>query len=95
MRRGSRRPVFLNLGLYLTPVGGPFELKVRRSSYRTPITVEQVVHSPTGDVSRPLPADILEEWEGLRDFLKVEVTNAARTSGGPPVRRRLSQRVRA
>jgi hypothetical protein len=77
VRRDSRRPVFLNLGLFITSVGGPFELEVRRSSYRTPITVEQVVHSPTGDDSRPLPADILEGWEGLRDFLKVEVTNAA------------------
>jgi Lysyl oxidase len=77
VRRDSGRPVFLNLGLHLAPVGGPFELRVRRTSYRAPITVEQVVHSPTGDVSRPLPADVLEGWEGLKSFLKVEVTNAA------------------
>ncbi len=84
VRRDSRRPVFLNLGLYLAPVQGPFELLVRRTSYRDAITVEQVVHSSTGDVSRPLSADILEGWEGLRNFLKVEVTNA----GGRVVARR-------
>jgi hypothetical protein len=84
VRRNSQRPVSLNLGLFVTPVGGAFELRVRRAGYRAPITVEQVVHSPSGDVRNPLPDDILNEWLGLKDMLRVAVTDS---SGRVVVRR--------
>jgi hypothetical protein len=76
-RPNSRVPVRLNLGLYVTPVGGSFELRVSRAGYRKPLTVEQLVHTAAGDVRRPLPADILDEWQGLENFLRIRVTNAA------------------
>ena len=55
VRRDSRRPVHLDHGLYTAPVGGAFELRVTRPKYREPLEVEQLVHSPSGDVRRPLP----------------------------------------
>ena len=71
-RRGGGRSVFVDPGAWLTPVGGDFELRVRRPDYDTPITIDQV-DTATGEVVRTLPADMLDGWFGLGRFGSYQV----------------------
>jgi hypothetical protein len=67
--------VYLDLGLYLGSVGAPFEIQVARPDYLQPAVASQVLHGPNGETEmRAIPADLLEGWEGLKDFLEIEIT---------------------
>jgi hypothetical protein len=76
VRRQGRRPAFFDPGVFLTAVGGPLEVWVGRPDYDHPLEVSQVVHTETGTEVRPLPADTLDEFAGLKDFFTVEVRNS-------------------
>lgn len=67
-----RGRVALNLGTWITPVGGDFELRVARPDYDSPIEIDQV-DSATRAVVRDLPADTLDGWRGLKDFFRIVV----------------------
>jgi hypothetical protein len=50
---------------------------VQRASYAKPITITQVIQTPTGTVRRPLPGWAHQGWMGLRRFLRLTITNTA------------------
>ena len=78
LERWSRREFPLDVGVWVTPTGGAFELRVFRPDYVTPVRVVQT-DAETGEVLRELPADVLDGWYGLRDFLHVSVRDEAGT----------------
>jgi hypothetical protein len=72
------RSVFLDPGIYVASLGSALEFDVQRASYRTPLTITQVIHLPDGSTeTRPLPAAVLDSWSGLRNFLHVTVRNSS------------------
>jgi hypothetical protein len=68
--------VFLDPGIYVTSVGAPLQLDVRRASYTQPITITQVIRTLSGTRIRPLPGSVLDGFNGLRQFLSLRVTDA-------------------
>jgi hypothetical protein len=72
VERGKHDWVYVDPGVWVTPSGGDFELRVARVDYDSPITLTQV-DSETGAVMRTLPAEMLDSWYGLKDFARVEV----------------------
>ncbi|MGH2757692.1 MAG: lysyl oxidase family protein [Actinomycetota bacterium] len=73
LRYGRR--VALDMGVYATPVGGDFQLRVWRDDYDSPIEIAQF-DGVGGEVSRALPPEILDEWNGLDAFTAVTFTDA-------------------
>lgn len=76
VRKHGRRPAFFDPGVFLTAAGGPLEVWVSRSDYDHPLEVSQVVHTDAGSEVRPLPADVLDEFAGFKDFFVMEVRNS-------------------
>ena len=72
VERGRHDFTDLDPGIWLTPVGGNFELHATRPDYDTPVSLTQV-DSETGAVLRTLPADLLQGWSGLKDFIRYRV----------------------
>lgn len=66
------RLVPLDLPIFVASAGGDFQLNVVRPDYDSPRLVNQV-ESATGAVVRPLPAEILRGWRGLKDFLRLSL----------------------
>lgn len=62
-------------GVFITPTGDDFELRVTRPDYLTPFTFAQV-EPGTGSILRSLPMDKVDEWFGLKDFVHYEVLAA-------------------
>ena len=75
VERERRDFVYLDPGVWITPLGGDFELRVARTDYESPITLTQV-DSGTGAVMRTLPVEMLDGFYGLKDFAHVEVLDA-------------------
>ena len=70
--------VFLDPGIWVAALGSPLQFDVRRMPYTSPITITQIIHAPFGGiVRRPLPASILDGWNGLRRFIRLTARNAA------------------
>ncbi|MGW1558168.1 lysyl oxidase family protein [Streptomyces sp. NPDC002144] len=69
--------VYLNLGTYVTVDGGPLEMRVTRKSYNDPIVASQVIHSGGRTVTKTLPKDLVKDFSGLPDFLKVSISDAS------------------
>ena len=75
---GSRGRVFLDPGIWVSALGSPLEFDVQRASYAKPLTITQIIRPPYGGiVRRPLPASILDGWNGLRGFTVLTVRNSA------------------
>lgn len=72
VERDRRGFVSVDPGAWVTPVGGNFELWVRRPDYDTPVTVEQV-DAQTKTVLRTFPPEHLQGWFGLKDFAHYRV----------------------
>ena len=66
----------LDLGTWVAATGGDFEIHVRREAYEDPLAASQV-DSVTKAPLRSIPAEDLNGWEGLNDFLRVTVRNQA------------------
>ena len=80
----SRRPNragWLDPALSVVAVDGPFELRVTRADYDEPLTLTR---SLPGGGSQTLNSEFLQEWNGLKDFLRIRITN----SRGKLVKRR-------
>jgi hypothetical protein len=67
-------PVFLDLGINLVAGSKPFEVHVKRKSYRDPIVATQIVRPGQ---TRTLPAGLVQDFGGFSDFLHLTLTNAA------------------
>jgi hypothetical protein len=63
---------YFDPGAWVASVGGAFELRVSRPDYDTPVAIVQT-DATSGAVLRALPAELLDGWFGLRDFLHVSV----------------------
>ncbi|MGH2681771.1 MAG: lysyl oxidase family protein [Actinomycetota bacterium] len=61
--------VYLDLGVWAAATGGDFRLAVSRPDYESPLGVVQT--DGNGEVIQELPADLLDGWLGLRDFIGV------------------------
>ena len=75
VERSGRRFVYVEPGAWITPVGGTFELRATRPDYDTPVSLTQV-DALTQEVLRTLPAESLEGWYGLKDFIHYSVRDA-------------------
>lgn len=75
VERGRKDFVNVDPGIWMTSVGGAFELRATRDDYDSPIVLEQT-DAATGAPLRELPADLLDGWWGLGDFLHVSVGHA-------------------
>src|SRR5215831_11628974 len=66
--------VMMDPGIWVASLGSVLQFNVRRASYTKPVTITQIIHSPGGRVTaRPLPAGLLDGWNGLRDFIRMTV----------------------
>ena len=73
-----RGRVYLDPGVYVASLGSALQFDVQRASYTKPITLTQVIYHPGGGTTtRSLPASLLDGFNGLRDFLRLSVTNTA------------------
>lgn len=72
-------------GVFVAAVGGDFELRASRPSYRAPIDFRQV-DSQSGAVVRQLPSRLARGFSGLRRFAQVTVRDRrGRVVGSNPV----------
>lgn len=81
VKRRPNRAAWFEPGLHIFAADGPFELRVARADYGEPLTLTR---TRPGGVSEPLDSDLLQEWWGLKDFIKLRITN----SKGEVVKRR-------
>ena len=73
-----RGQVFLDPGIWVSALGSPLQFDVQRASYTKPVTITQIIHPPSGGiVRRPLPASILDGFNGLKGFTTLTVRNSA------------------
>jgi hypothetical protein len=70
--------VDMDPGIWVASLGSALQFDVRRASYTRPVTITQVIHPPRGRATaRPLPATVLDGWNGLKHFIRMTVRNAA------------------
>ena len=70
--------VHMDPGVWVESLGSALQFDVQRAGYASPVTIEQVIHTPWGSVhKRPLPASLLDGWNGLRHFIRMTVRNAS------------------
>lgn len=69
--------VYLDLGTYLTATKAPLELKVTRASYQDPVVATQIIRDGKTTRTRALPKGLVKDFTGLKDFVRVTVTDAA------------------
>ena len=68
-------PLYLDLGVYVAALGGPFEVWLTRPDYAEPVNVAQRVYDADGTSElEPLSADVLDEWNGFADFFRLDVS---------------------
>jgi hypothetical protein len=75
--RFGKRGVFLDPGVFVESLGARLEFRVQRASYTTPIQISQILFGPAGTEVRPLPANVLDGWFGLRHFFRLSIKNKA------------------
>jgi len=71
------RFTFVDPGVFVETFGSPLRFDVGRASYSKPITITQIIRTPSGLVRRPLPHWAAQGWQGLRRFLRLTITNTA------------------
>ena len=69
----GKGPVYFDPGIWLASFRSAFQLNVSRAGYRSPETAEQVIRTPGGTLTRPVPSALLDGWSGLRHFLYVTI----------------------
>jgi hypothetical protein len=68
--------VFVDPGIWVASLGAPLRLNVGRASYKDPIAITQVISQPgLPPATRPLPASVLDGWNGLKNFISLTVKN--------------------
>ncbi len=72
-----RGRVFLDPGVFVASLNSPLVFHVQRQRYTTPVGISQLIHLPDGSTEvRTLPASVLRGFDGLRNFLRMRVTNS-------------------
>jgi hypothetical protein len=79
--RRPNRAAWIEPGLHVFAVNGPFELHVTRADWDEPLILTRIL---PGGGSQVLDSNLLQEWWGLKDFMRVRITN----SKGTVVKRR-------
>ncbi len=70
--------VFIDPGIYVASLGSALQFDVQRASYTAPVQITQVIQLPGGRTeTRRLPSWLLQGFNGLRDFARMQVVNAA------------------
>jgi hypothetical protein len=82
LSQGDLREGFLNLGLWMRPAGGAFELQVRRPGYGAWITSQ--IDPTTGATVQRIPGSLVDPTSGLSQFMSLEFLD---TRGHVVVRR--------
>ncbi len=72
------KQVFVDPGIWVASLGAPLRLDVGRASYTDPVTITQVISQPgLPPQTRPLPASVLDGWNGLKNFISLTIKNKA------------------
>ena len=70
--------VFVDPGIWVASLNAPLQLDVGRASYADPVTITQVISQPgLPPQTRPLPASVLDGWNGLKNFISLTIKNKA------------------
>ena len=77
-------PVYFDPGIWTASMNAAFRLDVSIAHYGSPETVTQVIRTAHGVITRRLPSDLLDGWNGLAHFGTITV----RTAGGRLIGRR-------
>ena len=72
IQRGKHGFTWFDPGAWVASVGGAFELRVGRPDYDTPVGIVQTDATTAAEL-RTLPAELLDGWFGLGNFLHVNV----------------------
>ena len=76
----TRGVVHMDPGIWVSSLGSALQFDVQRASYSKPVTIMQVIHTRSGSAEkRPLPASLLDGWNGLKRFIRMTVRNASGT----------------
>lgn len=73
LSRPDGRKVFLDLGVYIAALDAPFEIRVGRDDYTSPLEAFEVIQSPAGEQLVPIPDTALAGWAGFKDFFEVAI----------------------
>jgi hypothetical protein len=68
-------PVVLGLGVNLVAGDQPLEIHVKRKNYQDPIVADQLIGRGTRQRTRRLPAELLDGFSGLKDFIRLTLTD--------------------
>ncbi|BCJ52220.1 hypothetical protein Asp14428_36950 [Actinoplanes sp. NBRC 14428] len=71
--------LYLDLGINVIAGKDPFEIRATRKSYADPIDAQQYVVKNGKRKAVSLPAGMVTDWYGLKDFTTVSITNEAGT----------------
>jgi hypothetical protein len=70
--------VQMDPGVWVESLGSALQFDVQRAAYTKPVTLTQIIQTPWGSVRRrPLPASMLDGWDGLKHFVRLTVRNAS------------------
>jgi hypothetical protein len=73
----SGNSVLLDPGIWVGISGSALRFDVGRQNYSKPLTITQIITRPGMPPEvRPLPASILDGWNGLKDFIRLTVTDS-------------------
>ena len=67
----------LDVGAFLRAGASPFEIRVTRRSYHDPIVAAQVIRDRGRTWTRPVSTEVVRDFGGFFDFLRLTLTNAA------------------
>jgi hypothetical protein len=67
--------VVLALGVNLVAGDRPLEIHVKRKSYQDPIVADQLIGRGARKRTRRLPAELLDGFNGLKDFIRLTLTD--------------------
>ena len=79
--------VFLDIGSYVASTNGTFRIDVTRDNYLRPIEASQIVTTSSGTHAIPLPDGLVQNWNGLPNFLTITVTD---DTGGQVAQRHIT-----
>jgi hypothetical protein len=74
--RFKGQPIYVDLGMYIAAVDGPWQVNASRPDYDHPIQAVQVIHDSGFDALRPLPDGMVTDMTGLPNFLNVVVSKS-------------------
>lgn len=72
----GKNRVFLDPGVYVAALGAKLQFEVQRAGYAKPVTITEILHPSRGVTEiRPLPAKLVDSFNGLNRFLRLTVKN--------------------